>query len=141
MIQPKVTFTGLCNNPMEIRIQNVAFYYKVTPGETEKRIANRETKRKTFIKRNFRKNVENLMHYDLVIITERMDLETCTEMVIGAIKGAQTNRAFEKATSYILKTMVSARLLRPLVPITNKSGWSFLDEKEILHSVKQFDAH
>ncbi len=90
--------------PLEIRIQNVAFYYKVTPGVAEKRIANRETKRKAFIKRNFRKNLENLMHYDLVINTERMDLETCTEMVIGAIKGAQANRAFEKRKSYMLLT-------------------------------------
>ncbi len=90
--------------PCKFKSGIILFHFEVTLEEAEKRIANREAKRKAFIRRNFRKNIGNYMHYDLVINTERMDLETCTEMVIGAIKGAQVNRAFEKANAYILKS-------------------------------------
>ncbi len=104
IVPPEKRFSIRVVAPLEIRIKNVAFYYKVTLAEAEKRIANRQAKRKAFIKENFRKNIKELMYYDLVINTERMDLETCTEMVIGAIKGAQVNRAFEKKITYILKS-------------------------------------
>jgi cytidylate kinase len=90
--------------PLEVRIKNIAFYFKVTLEAAEKRIANREAKRKAFIRDNFRKNIGDHMHYDLTVNTERMDLETCTELVIGAIKGAQVNRVFEKTSSYILRS-------------------------------------
>ena len=90
--------------PLEIRIKNIAFYFKVTLEKAEKRIANREAKRKAFIRDNFRKKIGDHMHYDLTINTERMDLETCTEIVIGAIKGAQVNRVFEKSSSYFLRS-------------------------------------
>ena len=89
--------------PLEIRIKNVAFYHKVTINEAKKRILNREAKRKAFIKENFHKDIGDHMNYDLTINTERMDLETCTELIVGAVKGSQVNRAFEKKSSYILK--------------------------------------
>ena len=90
--------------PLETRIKNVAFYHKVTLEEAEKRILNRENRRKNFIRENFQKKIGDHMQYDLTINTERMDLETCTELVIGAIKGSQVNRAFEKASSYFLRS-------------------------------------
>lgn len=90
--------------PLEIRIKNVAFFHKVTLEEAEKRIAYRESRRKAFIKENFHKKIDNYMHYDLLLNTGRMDLETCTELVIGAVKGAQVNRAFEKSSSYFLRS-------------------------------------
>ena len=43
------------------------------------------------------------MHYDLILNTARMDLETAVESIIGAIVGSQAHRTFEKETSYILK--------------------------------------
>ena len=89
--------------PLEIRAKNVAYYFKTTLTEAEKRIKNRQAKRRAFIKENFRKDIDDPMYYDLVMNTERMDLETCTEMIIGAIKGAQVNRVFEKNCTYILK--------------------------------------
>jgi cytidylate kinase len=88
--------------PLESRIKNVALHFNVTLEEAKKRVTNREAKRKAFIKDNFRKDIGDAMHYDLIINTERMDLETCTELVIGAIKGSQINRVFEKAGSSIL---------------------------------------
>ena len=89
--------------PIEVRIRNVAFYHKVNIEEAKKRIVNREAKRKAFIKENFHKDIDDHINYDLTINTERMDLETCTECIIGAVKGSQVNRVFEKKSSYILK--------------------------------------
>jgi cytidylate kinase len=90
--------------PLEIRIKNVAFHFKVSLEEAKKRVSHREARRKAFIKDYLRKNIAETDSYDLIINTERMDLETCTELVIGALKGAQINRAFEAPTTYILKT-------------------------------------
>lgn len=90
--------------PLDIRIKNIALFYKVPRTAAEKRIAKRESRRKTFIKNNFRMNISDHMHYDLTLNTERMDLLTCTEIVIGAIKGSQANRVFEKASSYMIQS-------------------------------------
>ena len=90
--------------PLEIRIKNIAYHYKVTLEQAEKRIVNREAKRKAFVRDNFRKDIGDHRHYDLTINTERMDLETCTEIVIGAIKGAQVNQVFEKSSTYFLRS-------------------------------------
>ena len=102
IIPPEKRFSIHVVAPLEIRIKNVAFHFKVTLEEAKKRIVNREAKRKAFIRDNFRKNIGEVMEYDLTLNTERMDLATCTELVIGAVKGAQINRAFEKPSSYIL---------------------------------------
>jgi cytidylate kinase len=101
IIPPEKRFSIRVVAPREVRIKNVASHYKVTLEAAEKRIANREAKRKAFIKNNFHKNIGDHIYYDLTINTARMDLETCTELVIGAIKGAQVHRVFEKTSSYI----------------------------------------
>lgn len=103
IIPPERRFSIRVVAPLEIRVKNVAFHFKVTLEEAKKRIANREAKRKAFIRDNFRQDIGDFMKYDLTINTERMDLQTCTELVVGAIKGAQINRAFEKPSSYILR--------------------------------------
>lgn len=104
IIPPKRRFSIRVVAPLEIRIKNVAFHFKVTLEEAKKRVTHRESRRKAFIKDNFRKNIGDFMEYDLTINTARMDLETCTELVIGALQGAQVNRAFEKESTYILRT-------------------------------------
>lgn len=85
--------------PLDNRIKNIASFYDCPLEEAENRITNRESKRKTFIKNNFREDIDDHIHYDLTLNTERMDLLTCTEIVIGAIRGSQANRVFENAGS------------------------------------------
>jgi cytidylate kinase len=97
IIPPEKHFSIRVVAPLEVRIKKIASHYKVTLEAAEKRIANREAKRKAFIKDNFHKNIGDHMHYDLTINTAHLDLETCTELVVGAIKGAQVHRVFEKA--------------------------------------------
>jgi len=58
---------------------------------------------KAFIRETFHENIADIMNYDLIINTLRMDIATSTDAAIGAIIGSQSNKTFEKETTYILK--------------------------------------
>jgi cytidylate kinase len=104
IIPPEKRFAIRVICPRKARIKNVAFYHKVTLEEAERRITKREKRRKKFIKETFHEKINECLNYDLTINTQRMDLETCTELIIGAIKGSQTNHPFEKSSSYFLRS-------------------------------------
>lgn len=104
VIPPEKRFAIRVVAPLEARIRNVSFYHKVSLEEAEKRINQREKRRRKFIKDTFHEKINDCLQYDLTINTQRMDLQTCTELVIGAIKGSQVNRAFEKNNSYFLRS-------------------------------------
>lgn len=89
--------------PLDIRIRNVSFRNAVPLAEAKKRIRNREQRRKTFIRETFHEDIADIMHYDMIINTARMDLDTAVESVIGTLIGSQAHKTFEKETSYILK--------------------------------------
>ena len=103
ILPPKGRFSIRVIAPLDIRIKNVSLKYGVTLEEAKKRIKHREKKRKTFVKESFSKNIEDFKHYDLIINTARMDLETSVNAIIGAVIGAQANGAFEKENTYILR--------------------------------------
>ncbi|MBW2513446.1 MAG: cytidylate kinase-like family protein, partial [Deltaproteobacteria bacterium] len=103
ILPPKDRFSIRIIAPLDIRIRNVSFRNGVSLAEAKKRIRNREQRRKTFIRETFHEDIADIMHYDLILNTARMDLETAVESVIGAIVGSQAHRTFEKETSYILK--------------------------------------
>jgi len=103
ILPPKGRFSIRVIAPLDIRIKNVSLKYGVTLEEAKKRIKHREKKRKTFVKESFSKNIEDFKHYDLIINTARMDLETSVNAIIGAVTGAQANGAFEKENTYILR--------------------------------------
>ena len=103
ILPPQDRFSIRVIAPLDTRIRNVSFRNGVSLTEARKRIKNREQRRKTFIRETFHEDIADIMHYDLIINTARMDLDTAVESVIGAVIGSQTNRTFEKETSYILK--------------------------------------
>jgi cytidylate kinase len=103
ILPPKDKFSIRIIAPLDIRIRNVSFKNGVPLAEAKKRIRNREQRRKTFIRETFHEDIADIMHYDLILNTARMDLETAVESIIGAIVGSQAHRTFEKETSYILK--------------------------------------
>jgi Cytidylate kinase-like family len=89
--------------PLELRIRNISLKYGVSPAAARKRIRHREQRRKAFVREAFHEDITDTLHYDLIINTARMDLDTAVETVIGALIGAQNHKTFEKETSYILK--------------------------------------
>jgi cytidylate kinase len=103
ILSPKNRFSVRIIAPLDIRIRNVSFRNGVPLAEAKKRIQNRERRRKIFIRETFHEDIADIMHYDLILNTARMDLETAVESIIGTIVGSQAHRTFEKETSYILK--------------------------------------
>ena len=89
--------------PLETRIKSVAYAFNVSTIEAKKRILNRATKRKAFVRDNFREDIDDSLHYDLIINTSRLDTESTVETIIGTIIGAQVRHPFEKSESYILR--------------------------------------
>lgn len=104
ILPPEKRFAIRVIAPEEVRVKNVAFHFGVTLAEAKKRIKNRETKRKTFIKNTFHKDIADVESYDLILNTARLDLQAAVETAIGTILGAQKNRIFDKATAFILQS-------------------------------------
>ena len=50
-------------------------------AKAKKRIKGREEKRTAFIKKSFHKDARNPLHYDMVLNTEFMSLEDCTDLI------------------------------------------------------------
>jgi cytidylate kinase len=103
ILSPEKRFAVRVIAPLEVRIKNVAFAHGVSLKDAEKRIKNRAAKRKGFIKQNFQKDVDNPLHYDLVINSGRLDVDSAADSIVGTILGSQINRAFDKSESYILR--------------------------------------
>ena len=103
ILSPKDRFSIRVIAPLDIRIRNVSFRNGIPLAEAKKRIKNREQRRRIFIRETFHEDIADIMHYDLIINTARMDLETAVESVIGTLIGSQANKTFEKKTSCILK--------------------------------------
>ena len=57
--------------PLEIRVQNVVQSFRATPEHARKRVINRESKRRDFVKRSFNMHIADPHNYDLVINSER----------------------------------------------------------------------
>jgi cytidylate kinase len=103
ILPPKDRFSIRVIAPLDIRIRNISFKHGVSPAEAKKRIRHREQRRKAFVRETFHEDIADIMHYDLIINTARMDLDTAVESVIGTLIGSQAHKTFEKETSYILK--------------------------------------
>ena len=103
ILPPEKRFAIRVVAPEEVREKNVAFHFGVSIVDARKRIKHRDSRRKTFVRETFRKDINAWKHYDLIINTERLDLNAAVETAVGTILGAQKNRAFEKSTSYILR--------------------------------------
>ena len=73
--------------PFETRVENVSNTYGVTPEEAKRRVINRENKRAAFIRQSFNANVANPDNYDLVINTQRLNIDAVVGSVIGMVVG------------------------------------------------------
>lgn len=67
--------------PFEMRVQNVARTFQVPLKEARRRVANRESKRRIFIKKSFQADVADPLHDDFVINTSRISIEDAVEAI------------------------------------------------------------
>jgi len=71
--------------PLQKRIREVALTHRVTTEMAKRRVIQRESKRKAFIRHSFNADISDPIHYDLTINTGKMSIESAVEAVIGAV--------------------------------------------------------
>jgi cytidylate kinase len=70
--------------PLEVRVNNVSTFFKVSKEEARQRILTVESERVAFMKKYFNMNVLDPIHYDIVINTQFLNLEESSKIVIAA---------------------------------------------------------
>ncbi len=71
--------------PLKKRIREVALTHGAPIEEAKRRVIQRESKRKAFVRHSFNADISDPSHYDLTINTGKMSIESAVEAVIGAV--------------------------------------------------------
>ena len=71
--------------PLEIRIRNVALGYKVDAEEAKRRVIQRESRRKAFVRHSFNADISDPSHYNMVVNTGKMSIAAAVEAVVAAV--------------------------------------------------------
>jgi cytidylate kinase len=71
--------------PMKKRTREVALTHRATTEQAKRRVIQRESRRKAFIRNAFHADISDPSHYDLTINTGKMSIESAVEAVIGAV--------------------------------------------------------
>ena len=72
--------------PLEKRIREVALSHRVPIEKAKRRVIQRQSRRKAFVRHSFNADISNPIHYDLTVNTGKMSIDAAVETVIGAIK-------------------------------------------------------
>ena len=71
--------------PLEDRIQNVVREYGVSENRAKRRILRRESVRCAFVRQSFHEDIEDPLHYNLILNTGKLSIKYAVNAVIGAI--------------------------------------------------------
>lgn len=71
--------------PLEKRVREVALAYRVSTEEAKRRVIQRESRRKAFVRRTFNADISDPIHYDLIINTGKISIDAAVETVIAAV--------------------------------------------------------
>ena len=71
--------------PLDKRIREVALAYRVSTEEAKRRVIQRESRRKAFVRRTFNADISDPIHYDLIINTGKISIDAAVETVIAAV--------------------------------------------------------
>ena len=86
ILPPERRFRVRIVAPREFRIKRVANDYGVSENEALRRIIRTNSDRKAFIRKYFNANIEDPMHYDMVLNTSTMSIEKAAKAVCAAIR-------------------------------------------------------
>lgn len=73
-------------SPLKLRVRRVMEDMKIGEESAKKEIARFDNGRRRFIKKYFNAELEDPVHYDLVINTERLSFETAASIIINALQ-------------------------------------------------------
>jgi cytidylate kinase len=89
ILPPEVCLRVLVSAPLEVRVNNVVTYFKVTKEEAKQRILTVEADRIAFIRKYFNADMLDANHYDLVINSQNFHLEAASKIIIEAYNSRQ----------------------------------------------------
>lgn len=89
LIPPEDRLSIRVISPLETRVKNVAKEFGVTREEAKRRVINRENRRSTFIRQSFNADVTDPRNYDLVVNTQKLDMDASLGAVIGMVVGSK----------------------------------------------------
>ena len=72
--------------PLEKRIREVALSHRVPIEKAKRRVIQRQSRRKAFVRHSFNADISNPIHYDLTINTGRMSIDEAVEAIIVAVR-------------------------------------------------------
>ena len=71
--------------PLEMRVQNVAREFGVTPDEAKRRVLRTDSDRRAFVRKYFHADITAPVNYDLVINTGTVSIDAAVETIRGAL--------------------------------------------------------
>ena len=72
--------------PLKKRIREVALTHRAPVEQAKRRVIQRESRRKAFVRHSFNAEISDPSHYDLTINTGKMSIDAAVEAVIGAVR-------------------------------------------------------
>ena len=72
--------------PLEKRIREVALSHRVPIEKAKRRVIQRQSRRKAFVRHSFNADISNPIHYDLTINTGKMGIDAAVETIIVAVR-------------------------------------------------------
>jgi cytidylate kinase len=85
ILPPKKRFSVRMVAPLDVRIKNISRRFGVSADEAKRRIIQRESRRRAFVRQSFNADISDPLHYDLTINTGNLSMESAVEAVIGAV--------------------------------------------------------
>jgi cytidylate kinase len=79
--------------PLDVRVRNVALAYRATTDEAKRRVIQRESRRKAFVRHSFNADISDPINYNLTINTGKISIEAAVEAVIGAVMAKLGDKA------------------------------------------------
>ena len=70
--------------PLEFRIDNIAQRRNLSREEAKKQILHRESRRAAFVKQSFKADINDPIHYDLVVNSESVGIDNAVGMICDA---------------------------------------------------------
>ena len=84
ILPPEVCLRVGVTAPLEVRVNNVASFFKVPKEEARQRVLTVESERIAFMRKYFNIDVLDPNHYDLVINTQYFNLDEASKIIIAA---------------------------------------------------------
>jgi cytidylate kinase len=70
-----------------VRVENVARQYGVPSDTAKRRVTVRDNRRRAFVRQSFNADIDDPIHYDLIVNTGNLSVEAAVEAIIGAVMG------------------------------------------------------